>query len=363
MEATEKETQRGQENRIICPDCEFGLPASLTRRTFLQTASAAAASSALPVLWAVPKAAAAPSPTSTSETAVKALYDALTEKQKKVICFDWNYQDPKRGLLRTYVSNNWHITPHAISSDFFTPKQRHLIHDVFKSLFSPEWYPKIVQQLKDDTGGQTWGAQQNIAIFGKPDGGKFELVMTGRHLTIRADGNSEAHVAFGGPIFHGHAASGFNEKVHHPGNVFWHQAVTANQVFAMLDGKQRKQALVENRPEESDVPFRGPQGEFPGIPIAELSPDQRAVVMKVLDTLIEPYRAEDRREATECLKAQGGLEKCSLAFYKEDDLGDDGEWDNWRVEGPAFVWYFRGTPHVHIWINVADSPSIELNTG
>ena len=36
------------------------------------------------------------------------------------------------------------------------------------------------------------------------------------------------------------------------------------------------------------------------------------------------------------------------------DLPDkDGIWDRWKLEGPAFVWYFRGSPHVHTWINIA----------
>ena len=65
---------------------------------------------------------------------------------------------------------------------------------------------------------------------------------------------------------------------------------------------------------------------------------------------------------TRCLKVQGGLDACRLAFYKEGDLGDDGIWDNWRLEGPSFVWYFRGKPHVHVWVNVADTPDIELNS-
>ena len=55
--------------------------------------------------------------------------------------------------------------------------------------------------------------------------------MTGRHMTLRCDGNSTEHVAFGGPIFYGHAASGFNEKADHPGNVFWPQALAANKVY------------------------------------------------------------------------------------------------------------------------------------
>jgi len=219
---------------------------------------------------------------------------------------------------------------------------------------------KMTKQLKDDNGGKAWGTAQNIAIFGKP-GDKFELVMTGRHLTCRVDGNTENHVALGGPIFHGHAASGFDEKVGHPGNVFWHQAKEANKVYQMLDSKQQKLALVAELPGESAVDFKGAKGKFPGIPLAELTRDQRAGVETVLRSLLEPYRTEDRDEVMECLKAQGGLEKCSLAFYKEGDLGDDGEWDNWRLEGPALAWYFRGTPHVHIWIHVADDPSVKLN--
>ena len=47
--------------------------------------------------------------------------------------------------------------------------------------------------------------------------------------------------------------------------------------------------------------------------------------------------------------------------YKEGDLGKDGVWDNWRLEGPSFVWYFRGKPHVHGWVNVADRPNIKAD--
>jgi hypothetical protein len=38
---------------------------------------------------------------------------------------------------------------------------------------------------------------------------------------------------------------------------------------------------------------------------------------------------------------------------KEGDIGNDGVWDIWKLEGPAFSWYFRGSPHVHTWLNVA----------
>ncbi|GMU23665.1 MAG: hypothetical protein AMXMBFR13_37430 [Phycisphaerae bacterium] len=350
-----------------CPDCVI-VPSRLTetalpRRTFLRGVAATAVSG-MPVRLlqgAATTRPAGPTPGSTAETGVKALYDLLSDEQRKLICFPWEHEKPGRGLLRTHVSNNWHVSSPKVRSDFFSKRQQSIIYDVFQSLFQPEWAKKITRQLKDDTYGEPWGADQSIALFGKPGEGKFEFVMTGRHLTIRADGNSESRVAFGGPIFHGHAADGFNEKPGHPGNIFWPQALAANRVYAMLDGRQRDAALVDGPlPPEAAVAFRE-VARAPGIPVADLTADQKVELEKVLAALLEPYRDEDRAEAMECLKKQGGLDACRLAFYKDSDLGNDQEWDNWRLEGPALVWYFRGYPHVHIWINVADDPSVALN--
>jgi hypothetical protein len=337
------------------PDCDQD---RVDRRFFLKSAGVGAATALLSTAW--PRAVRAADPSaSPPETAVKRLYAALSADQKKTVCFDWDYQDPQRGLLRTRVSNNWHITTPTINSDFYTAEQRRLIRDVFEGLIQPDWHAKIDKQLKDDAGG--FGEQQNMAVFGRPGDGKFEFVMTGRHMTLRCDGDSAEHLAFGGPIFYGHAASGFTEKPAHPGNVFWEQALAANQVYAMLDGKQRQLAEVSRTPREEDVGFRGPPGPYPGIPIRELSPDQKELVQKTLQKLLAPYRQSDRDEVLTCLKAQGGLDRCALAFYTDQDLGQDRVWDNWRLEGPAFVWYFRGAPHVHVWVHVSDDPQVKLN--
>ena len=85
-------------------------------------------------------------------------------------------------------------------------------------------------------------------------------------------------------------------------------------------------------------------------------------LQKVLLKLVEPFRQSDRDEVIACLKQQGGLEACRLAFYTDHDIGKDRVWDNWRLEGPAFVWHFRGAPHVHVWGNVADNSSVATNT-
>lgn len=337
-----------------CPDCEsdFGL---FSRRDFLRTAGAAAATVAAGGLGSV-AAARETASGSTPETLVKVLYDTLSQKQRQAVCFEWDHQDSRRGLLRTFVANNWHITEPDIDSDFFTKEQQDVIRKIFEGIIQPDWHARIDKQLEDDAGG--FGRHQNIAIFGQPGEGKFQFVMTGRHMTLRCDGNSAEHVAFGGPIFYGHAATGFNEEADHAGNVFWHQALEANKLYQMLDGKQQKVALVPRLPREQDAGFKK---QRPGIPVTDLTSDQREHVQKVLQALIEPYRQSDRDEVIACLKAQGGLDQCSLAFYSAGDIGNDGVWDCWRLEGPAFVWYFRGTPHVHVWVNVADDPSVPLN--
>jgi Protein of unknown function (DUF3500) len=342
-----------------CPDCEStnnATPAFL-RRDFLRVGLATTASLAYATLprgsYAAPEINA-----NAPETLVKLLFEKLSEKQRSEICFAWDHQDPNRGLLRTRVSNNWHITPQVINSDYYTKEQQSLIRQIFEGIIQPEWHAKIDKQLKDDAGG--FGNQQNIAIFGKPGEGKFELVMTGRHMTLRCDGNTTENVAFGGPLFYGHAASGFNENPEHPGNVFWEQALAANAVYAMLDGKQRKLAEAGSKDEEL-VAFQGKSGKFDGISVGELSADQKALVQNTLQKLIEPYRQSDRDEVLACLQKQGGLDACHLTFYTDDDLGDDKIWDNWRIEGPAFVWHYRGSPHVHVWANIADDPTVKTN--
>ena len=332
-----------------CSDCS-----SVDRRTFLKTAGALTVAGGLPV-WAVAKDSAPAAP----ESLVKQLYDVLSEEQRKQVCYAWDHVDKERGLLRTFVANNWNINDKEILGDFYTDDQRDLSRGIYEGVLNPDWIKKVDKQLEDDAGG--YGNDQSIAIFGKPGDGKFEFVMTGRHMTLRCDGNSADHVAFGGPIFYGHAASSFDEEPTHPGNVYWEQALAANKVFEMLDGKQRKLALLDKSPREQDAGFRGSSDELPGIRASELSSDQFAELQTTLAKLLEHYRHADQTEALECLKAQGGLEKCSLAFYADSDVGSDKVWDNWRLEGPSFVWYFRGNPHVHVWVNVANDPSVKLN--
>jgi hypothetical protein len=327
-----------EKRRVVCPDCDEGW----NRREFVRTLGGAAVAAGLaPLMTGAGSATAAPTPASAAETAAKRLYDSLSAEQRKTICFAFDHP------LRQKINANWAITDPKIG-EFFTTEQQATIDEIFRGVTSPDGYERFLKQMDDDDGGFN---QYHVALFGTPGQGGFEFEMTGRHLTIRADGDTVENAAFGGPIVYGHGEGDGTKGL--PGNVFYYQTKKANEVFAALDGKQREKALVAQAPREDQVAVQGAAGKFPGIAVGELSSDQKGLVEEVMKVILAPYRQEDVDEALAMLKAEGGLEKLHAAFYQTGDLGNDQEWDIWRLEGPGFVWHFRGSPHVHTYVNIA----------
>jgi hypothetical protein len=322
-----------------CPDC------AINRRDFLKASVVGAAALAVaPMAFS-----AAGKSKTTSETLAATLFKSLSEPQRKAIVFPFEHP------LRSKVDNNWHITKTTIA-ELLNRDQQAMVREIFDGLHSPEYAKQVFEQVEHDGGGPGTFGDVSVALFGGPGTGKFEFVLTGRHCTRRCDGDSIEGTAFGGPIFYGHAAQGFNEKPTHPGNVYWYQAVRANHVFKMLDGKQREIALLSDpRAEEGTdtVKLKGTK-ELAGIPISDLSRDQRAEVRKVMADLLAPFRKADSDEAMKLIEANG-FDNLHMSFYKNMDIGKDGVWDVWQLEGPAMIWYFRGAPHVHTWVNIRRS--------
>jgi hypothetical protein len=320
-------------NDTRCPDCD----SPLDRRAFLTTVGGAAlAASAVPMLLSR-AVYAAPTSQSAAETSVARLYQSLSDQQKQSIAFPFDHD------LRKKINANWLITKPTIGDDFYTKEQRALIREIVQKVTSPDGYERLKGQMDDDMGGLEFFS---VAMFGTPGSGKFQFELTGRHLTLRADGDSVDRAAFGGPIIYGHGASDPKENIYH------YQTKQVNEVFGALDAKQAERALLKTAPGESAVQLQGAGGTFPGIAIGELSADQKALVEKTLKVLLAPYRQEDVDEALAIVKEGGGLDKLHLAFYQQGDLKDDKVWDIWRVEGPSFVWHFRGAPHVHAYFNI-----------
>ncbi len=281
-----------------------------------------------------------------SETLVATLYKSLTETQRQAIAFPFDHP------LRSKVDNNWMITDKKIS-EFYTKDQQAMIREIFIGLHNPDYAERVMKQVEHDGGKAGFGGS-SIAMFGTPGSGKFEFVLAGRHVTRRCDGDSVEGAAFGGPIFYGHAALSDNEKPDHPENIYWYQAKRANEVFGMMNGKQREMALLgSGRAEKGTetVKLTGKKSGLPGIPMTELTRDQKDHVRKVMADLLAPFRQKDSKEALKLIE-KNGFDHLHMAFYKNQDIGNDGVWDVWQIEGPAMVWYFRGDPHVHTWVHV-----------
>ncbi|MGE3776386.1 MAG: DUF3500 domain-containing protein [Pirellulaceae bacterium] len=324
-----------------CPDCESR--AGFDRRDFLKASAAGLALPALAgsVSWLQAEDKAATTP----ETRVAQLYKSLSDEQRKLCSYAFDHP------LRQDVNNNWFINESRIGKHF-TGEQQKLIEEIFLNLHSPEYAAQVMEQVDHDGGFHDCA----VALFGEPGTGKFEFVLTGRHVTRRCDGDSVAGAAFGGPIFYGHAAQAFNEAPDHAGNIYWYQAKRANELFQALSGKQREVALLgTGRPEKGTetVKLAGQGQELPGLPFGELTSDQKTLAKKVMSDLLAPFRDVDRAESMKLIEANG-FDSVHLSYYKNQDIGNDGVWDVWMLEGPAMVWYFRGAPHVHTWVHIRD---------
>jgi hypothetical protein len=317
-------------NKTSCPDCE----PNLSRREFVQAVGGAALAAGVFPRFA----SAAPKAGSPAETAVAQLYKSLTEKQREEICFPFDHE------RRRTINANWHVTEPGIASEFYTKDQQALIHEILKGVTSEDGYERFLKQMESDTKGGLAG--YNVGLFGEPGTGEFQCMVTGRHLTLRADGDSVKNAAFGGPIVYGHG-QGDPKK-----NLFHYQTQKANEVFQALDEDQRKLALLEKAPQEAAVQLQGEKGRFKGITVGELSADQKELVESVIKIILAPYRKDDVEESLSLLKEGGGLDGLHMAFYQQGDLNNDQVWDIWRMEGPTFVWHFRGAPHVHTYVNI-----------
>jgi len=321
---------------MACPDC-----GPVDRRGFLKTAALGSV--------ALAASAAARKFTGSSETLVANLYGSLSSKQKGKIAFPFDHP------LRSKVDANWVITPFKIS-EFFTADQQGMIDEIFRGLHNPEFIDKVMYHVQEDAGGL---GNYSVALFGTPGTGAFEFVLAGRHCTARCDGDSIQGAAFGGPIFYGHSSMSFNEAPDHPKNVYWYQAKRANEVFHALNGKQRDVALLGDPREEKGtdtVALKKRGDRIPGLPVSEMTRDQKELVEKVLGDLLQPFRKKDADEAMKYIRGNNGVEGLTMSFYKNLDIGNDGVWDVWQLESPNMLWYFRGAPHVHTWVNVGPEP-------
>ncbi|MCA9061125.1 MAG: DUF3500 domain-containing protein [Planctomycetaceae bacterium] len=315
----------------------FCSDSAVDRRTFVRTVAGAAALAALPGQALMAGLFSGPPRTAPAETAVGEFYRSLSESQRTILCHPFDHE------LRSRINANWHITAPQIGEDFFSAAQREMIARIVRGVTSEDGYERLTKQMDEDAGGLDYFS---VAMFGNPEDGPFEFELTGRHLTLRADGDSVDQAAFGGPLVYGHGEEDPAQ------NLYFYQTEQANQVFTALNSDQAAKALLKKAPAEAAVKLQGSGGTFPGVRVGDLDAAQKELVEKTLKVLMAPYREADVKEAFGIIKQTGGLDALHMAFYEQGDLNSDRKWDIWRVEGPSMVWHFRGAPHVHAYINI-----------
>jgi len=140
------------------------------------------------------------------------------------------------------------------------------------------------------------------------------------------------------------------------GNIFWPQAEATSRLYAMLDEPQRKVAEIEALPEEHAI---GSIRSAWNLRTGTLAPTESRVESgPALPGSAVP--GSDRARIASCLAAQGGLERCTWPFARANRISAP-DWDDWRLQGPSFVWHWRGWPHVHVWVNIGDDPAEPVN--
>jgi hypothetical protein len=286
-------------------------------------------------------------PAKPAEGLVRELYSTLSDDQKKQVVLPFDHGGGPRGVasrLRMYNG------PFGASiGRTYTKPQQELIERVMRAISSDEeGYRRLSRNGNWDNGGGLQGC--GAVFFGEPaDDKPFTWLFSGHHLTARCDGNFKDGVGFGGPVFYGHSPDGYSER-----NVFNYQTKSVISVFNSLADDQREMAVVKGNPGEGlgSVKIRPADQDRPGIRCTDLAPDQRGLVEKVMRDILSPYRKEDADEVMDIIKATGGLDKVSLAFYEDRRVNDNERWHFWRLEGPGFVWNYRVLPHVHCYVNI-----------
>jgi hypothetical protein len=330
-----------------CPECETGTP--IARRDFIRVVSASAAAAAVTGLTPLQKARAARAAKQReAEALVFELYQSMDGDQKKKLVLPWDHKNGASGIPARLMTANAPVGKSVIGLEY-TRKQAEILSRIFHCIANGErGYKQLSRNGKFDNTGDFESA--GALIYGEPEEGKkFSLVFVSHHLTVRCDGDSEDKTAFGGPLYYGHSPSGYATT-----NVFFDQTKIVTELHDALSPEQKKVAVKSGtwKDEHGTMKTPGKDAKTPGIGLGELTKDTKGLVEKVMKELVSPYRKEDGDEVMEIIKANGGMEKISLAFYQEGKNSAKEPWTYWRLEGPGFVWSFRALPHIHTFVYI-----------
>ena len=240
----------------------------------------------------------------------------------------------------------------------FNRDQRRILNDLFYAGLSEEGRERIPEEYFT-----RWsGVHSMRALFcGDPSSPPYQIILTGTHLNLRLGGKSREGAAFGGPQVYGDQRG--NNLAGLPGNLYRNQFLLAQRLLRNLDDGRKKLALVEEAPVQTQIELQGRHGSFSGIPVAELSSENKVFARDLVDLILSTYPSNDVAYAQECLTANGGLDGLFFSCYQHGEDGEIPEGQVFRLEGPGAVFHFRGYPHVHAFLSIAMNGDAPLSVG
>jgi hypothetical protein len=336
------------------PTADGGLP-GLGRRAFLQGAGVVAGLALGGGLGLLGR-----RPTGDFRTTALALWDSLSPLQREAVARPWDH--PSRQMVGHVACLGAPRVSYTL-----TAGQQTLVHRLYETMTSASRRRRFGPLIGLEGGGLD---PCEIALYGDPHTDRFQVALSGGHLLLRGGGLTPEGSAFGGPLGYGHQLGDGVPRL--PGNTFAYHGDAANAVIASLDANERARAIVGTAPPfETAVQLQGESGEFTGLSVGALPDARKSAISDLVDIVLSGYDETDLEAARGCIRRNGGLDALTLSVYASGGYYDDGQawvdldgaartrrgepyWHVWRLEGPGTVLHFRGWPHVHAAVHLAD---------
>lgn len=326
--------------------------ARLHRRTVLKLGAGLGAAAAVGALGRYRLLPPAPSRVLESvDVLARRFFTSLDDEQRALACVPYDHP------LRQYHNRGVWGGGLGIFRGFDRP-QRALLTDLLHAGLSRAGRARVPEEYYARWPGVHG---MRVLVCGDPTAPPYQVILTGAHLNLRLGGTSREGVAFGGPQVYGDQRG--DGRAGLPGNLYRGQFLLAQRLLARLDPGRRREALLAEAPIQTQIEVRGSTATPPGIPLAELSAAEKALANELVESILSTYPTDDVAWARECLAANGGVEALSFSAYLHGEEGDVPEGQVFRLEGPAAVFYFRGHPHVHAFVNVAMDGDRPLSVG
>jgi Protein of unknown function (DUF3500) len=285
------------------------------------------------------------------DTLARRLYATLDAEQRADACVPYDHP------LRQYHNRGvWGGGRDILFG--FSRRQRSMLTDLMYAGLSEEGRTRVPEEFFTKWSGVH---SMRALICGDPAAPPYQIILTGNHINLRLGGTSREGAAFGGPQVYGDQRG--NERPGLPGNLYRDQFLIAQRILRNLDARQKNLAVLEEAPVQTGIELQGPHGVFPGVAVSSLESDNRTLARELVERIFATYLPDDVAYARACLKANGGIDGLFLSYYQHGEDGTIAEGQVFRLEGPGAVFYFRGYPHVHAFVNVAMNGDAPLSTG